>query len=91
MGSFGDDTPFVFSLLIRFSPLPLFLHSYIQLWESEFIHSQRQKANAQNSHLTLEDLEDSWDCGTPSSRRTDIPSLPRRVRTDFKQYQVSEH
>ena len=80
-------------------------YSYIQPWESEFIDSQRvwaeyrlkrQEANAQNRRLTLEDLEDSWDRGIPrintlfqKDRHTLAYDKGWRVRTDFKQYQVS--
>ena len=83
----------------------ILLHSYIQPWESEFIDSQRvwaeyrlkrQEANAQNRRLTLEDLEDSWDRGIPrintlfqKDRHTLAYDKGWRVRTDFKQYQVS--
>ena len=83
----------------------ILLHSYIQPWESEFIDSQRvwaeyrlkhQEANAQNRRLTLEDLEDSWDRGFPhintlfqKDRHTLAYDKGWRVRTDFKQYQVS--
>ena len=47
---------------------------YLQPWEAEFLDSarvwseysmKRKEANAQNCHLTLEDLEDSWDRGIP--------------------------
>ena len=78
---------------------------YIQPWESEFIDSQRvwaeyrlkrQEATAQNRRLTLEDLEDSWDRGIPrintlfqKDRHTLAYDKGWRVRTDFKQYQVS--
>lgn len=78
---------------------------YIQPWESEFIDSQRvwaeyalkrQEAQAQNRRLTLEDLEDSWDRGIPrintlfqKDRHTLAYDKGWRVRTDFKQYQVS--
>ena len=81
------------------------LYRYIQPWESEFIDSQRvwaeyalkrQEANAQNRRLTLEDLEDSWDRGIPrintlfqKDRHTLAYDKGWRVRTDFKQYQVS--
>lgn len=74
-------------------------------WESEFIDSQRvwaeyalkrQEANAQNRRLTLEDLEDSWDRGIPrintlfqKDRHTLAYDKGWRVRTEFKQYQVS--
>ena len=86
--------------------LLLLISSYIQPWESEFIDSQRvwaeyrlkkQEANAQNRRLTLEDLEDSWDRGIPRINtlfQKDRHILPYdkgwRVRTDFKQYQVSK-
>ena len=65
---------------------------------------KRQEANAQNRRLTLEDLEDSWDRGIPHYFRrtgTHINTLFQkdrhtlaydkgwRVRTDFKQYQVT--
>ena len=85
--------------------LSYYIHSYIQPWESEFIDSQRvwaeyrlkrQEANAQNRRLTLEDLEDSWDRGIPrintlfqKDRHTLAYDKGWRVRTDFKQYQVS--
>ena len=85
--------------------LTLCYHSYIQPWESEFIDSQRvwaeyrlkrQEANAQNRRLTLEDLEDSWDRGIPrintlfqKDRHTLAYDKGWRVRTDFKQYQVT--
>ena len=45
------------------------LYQYLQPWEAEFLDSariwseysmKRKEANAQNRHLTLEDLEDSW-------------------------------
>ena len=78
---------------------------YIQPWESEFVDSQRvwaeyrlkrQEALAQNRRLTLEDLEDSWDRGIPrintlfqKDRHTLAYDKGWRVRTDFKQYQVS--
>ena len=81
------------------------LYRYIQPWESEFIDSQRvwaeyrlkrQEANAQNRRLTLSDLEDSWDRGIPrintlfqKDRHTLAYDKGWRVRTDFKQYQVS--
>jgi len=81
------------------------IYSYVQPWESEFIDSQRvwaeyrlkrQEANAQNRRLTLEDLEDSWDRGIPrintlfqKDRHTLAYDKGWRVRTDFKQYQVS--
>ena len=84
---------------------PLPPHRYIQPWESEFIDSQRVwaeyrlkrgEANAQNRRLTLEDLEDSWDRGIPrintlfqKDRHTLAYDKGWRVRTDFKQYQVS--
>ena len=74
-------------------------------WESEFIDSQRvwaeyalkrQEALAQNRRLTLEDLEDSWDRGIPrintlfqKDRHTLAYDKGWRVRTDFKQFQVS--
>ncbi|KAJ3616370.1 hypothetical protein Zmor_011918 [Zophobas morio] len=80
------------------------LYRYIQPWESEFIDSQRvwaeyalkrQEAAQQNRHLTLEDLEDSWDRGIPrintlfqKDRHTLAYDKGWRVRTDFKQYQV---
>ncbi|XWS16478.1 hypothetical protein CRYUN_Cryun34aG0091300 [Craigia yunnanensis] len=80
------------------------LYRYIQPWESEFIDSQRvwaeyalkrQEAQAQNRHLTLEDLEDSWDRGIPrintlfqKDRHTLAYDKGWRVRADFKQYQV---
>ena len=86
-----------------YCPHPLL--RYIQPWESEFIDSQRvwaeyrlkrQEANAQNRRLTLEDLEDSWDRGIPrintlfqKDRHTLAYDKGWRVRTDFKQYQVS--
>lgn len=50
------------------------LYRYILPWEQEFIDSQRvwaeyalkrQEAAQQNTRLTLEDLEDSWDRGIP--------------------------
>ena len=85
--------------------LSLFLFRYIMPWESEFIDSQRvwaeyalkrQEANAQNRRLTLEDLEDSWDRGIPrintlfqKDRHTLAYDKGWRVRTEFKQYQVS--
>ena len=57
---------------------------------------KRQEANAQNRRLTLEDLEDSWDRGIPrintlfqKDRHTLAYDKGWRVRTDFKQYQVS--
>ncbi|CAI8609897.1 unnamed protein product [Vicia faba] len=78
------------------------LYRYIQPWESEFVDSQRvwaeyalkrQEAQAQNARLTLEDLEDSWDRGTPrintlfqKDRHTLAYDKGWRVRTDFKQY-----
>lgn len=81
------------------------VNRYIQPWESEFIDSQRvwaeyrlkrQEATAQNRRLTLEDLEDSWDRGIPrintlfqKDRHTLAYDKGWRVRTDFKQYQVS--
>jgi len=81
------------------------LYRYIQPWESEFIDSQRvwaeyalkrQEANAQNRRLTLEDLEDSWDRGIPrintlfqKDRHTLAYDKGWRIRTEFKQYQVS--
>ena len=46
------------------------LYCYLQPWEAEFLDSahvwseysmKRKEANVQNHHLTLEDLEDSWD------------------------------
>ncbi|KAL0706666.1 hypothetical protein Bca4012_073092 [Brassica carinata] len=80
------------------------LYRYIQPWESEFIDSQRvwakyalkrQEAQAKNRRLTLEDLEDSWDRGIPrintlfqKDRHTLAYDKGRRVRTEFKQYQV---
>ena len=81
------------------------LYRYILPWESEFVDSQRvwaeyalkrQEANAQNRRLTLEDLEDSWDRGIPrintlfqKDRHTLAYDKGWRVRTDFKQYQVT--
>ena len=50
------------------------LYRYLQPWEVEFLDSacvlseysmKRKEANAQNQHLTLEDLEDSWDRSIP--------------------------
>ncbi|KAG2029084.1 U6-snRNA interacting domain of PrP8-domain-containing protein [Suillus americanus] len=50
------------------------LYRYLQPWEAKFLDSahvwskysmKRKEANAQNCHLTLEDLEDSWDRGIP--------------------------
>ena len=50
------------------------LYRYLKPCEAEFLHSariwseysmKRKEANAQNRHLTLEDLEDSWDRGIP--------------------------
>jgi len=50
------------------------LYCYLQLWEAEFLDlahvwseysTKRKEANAQNHHLTLEDLKDSWDRGIP--------------------------
>jgi pre-mRNA-processing factor 8 len=50
------------------------LYRYLQPWKAEFLDSarvwseysmKRKEANAQNCHLTLEDLEDSWDPGIP--------------------------
>ena len=95
------SVPLVLVLLF----LLLLISSYIQPWESEFIDSQRvwaeyrlkrQEANAQNRRLTLEDLEDSWDRGIPrintlfqKDRHTLAYDKGWRVRTDFKQYQVS--
>ncbi|ONI18565.1 hypothetical protein PRUPE_3G223400 [Prunus persica] len=80
------------------------LYRYIQPWESEFIDSQRvwaeyamkrQEAQAPNRHLTLEDLEDSWDRGVPrintlfqKDRHTLAYDKGWRVHTEFKQYQV---
>ena len=85
--------------------LTLCYHSYIQPWKIEFIDSQRvwaeyrlkrQEANAQNRRLTLEDLEDSWDRGIPrintlfqKDRHTLAYDKGWRVKTDFKQYQVT--
>lgn len=81
------------------------LFRYIQPWEAEFVDSQRvwaeyalkrQEAQAQNRRLTLEDLEDSWDRGIPrintlfqKDRHTLAYDKGWRVRTDFKQYQVT--
>lgn len=92
--------------LLNLFTLLLVFFSYIQPWESEFIDSQRvwaeyrlkrQEATAQNRRLTLEDLEDSWDRGIPrintlfqKDRHTLAYDKGWRVRTDFKQYQVSE-
>lgn len=91
--------------LLNLFTLLLVFFSYIQPWESEFIDSQRvwaeyrlkrQEATAQNRRLTLEDLEDSWDRGIPrintlfqKDRHTLAYDKGWRVRTDFKQYQVS--
>ena len=50
------------------------LYQYLQPWEAEILNSariwseysvKRKEANAQNRHLTLEDLEDSWGRGIP--------------------------
>ena len=50
------------------------LYRYLQPWEAEILDSarvwseysmKRKEANAQNRHLTLEDLEDSWGQGIP--------------------------
>lgn len=76
----------------------------LQLWEAEFIDSQRvwaeyalkrQEANAQNRRLTLEDLDDSWDRGIPriktifqKDRHTLAYDKGWRVRTEFKTYHV---
>ena len=81
------------------------LYRYIQPWLSEFTDSQRvwaeyalkrQEAMAQNRRLTLEDLEDSWDRGIPrintlfqKDRHTLAYDKGWRIRTDFKQYQVT--
>eukprot|EP00122_Pirum_gemmata_P013946 Pgem_evm1s12991 len=64
------------------------LYRYLQPWESEFIDSQRvwaeyalkrQEAAQQNRHLTLEDLEDSWDRGIPLIRlvNEDNANIPK--------------
>jgi pre-mRNA-processing factor 8 len=57
---------------------------------------KRKEATAQNRRLTLEDLEGSWDRGLPrintlfqKDRHTLAYDKGWRVRTDFKQYQVS--
>jgi len=81
------------------------LFRYLQPWESEFVDSQRvwaeyalkrQEASAQNRRLTLEDLEDSWDRGIPrintlfsKDRHTLAYDRGWRVRTIFKQYQIT--
>merc|ERR1719379_1268378 len=81
------------------------LYRYIQPWESEFTDSQRvwaeyalkrQEAMSQNRRLTLEDLEDSWDRGIPrintlfqKDRHTLAYDKGWRIRTDFKQFQVT--
>ena len=91
--------------MFKSSPPPSPSSRYIQPWESEFIDSQRvwaeyrlkrAEANAQNRRLTLEDLEDSWDRGIPrintlfqKDRHTLAYDKGWRVRTDFKQYQVT--
>ncbi|KAI3630235.1 hypothetical protein MIR68_011670 [Amoeboaphelidium protococcarum] len=79
---------------------------YVRPWESEFVDSQRvwadyavkrQEAQAQNRRLTLEDLEDSWDRGIPrlntlfqKDRQVLAYDKGWRVRTEFKQYNVSK-
>ena len=81
------------------------LYRYIQPWLSEFTDSQRvwaeyalkrQEAMSQNRRLTLEDLEDSWDRGIPrintlfqKDRHTLAYDKGWRIRTDFKQFQVT--
>eukprot|EP00735_Rhodelphis_limneticus_P013308 TRINITY_DN692_c0_g1::TRINITY_DN692_c0_g1_i1::g.28748::m.28748 TRINITY_DN692_c0_g1::TRINITY_DN692_c0_g1_i1::g.28748 ORF type:complete len:2358 (+),score=811.76,sp/Q99PV0/PRP8_MOUSE/82.36/0.0,PROCN/PF08083.6/1.3e-219,PRP8_domainIV/PF12134.3/8.5e-126,U6-snRNA_bdg/PF10596.4/8.9e-94,PRO8NT/PF08082.6/6.6e-81,U5_2-snRNA_bdg/PF10597.4/3.6e-69,PROCT/PF08084.6/1.3e+04,PROCT/PF08084.6/1.4e-48,RRM_4/PF10598.4/1.8e-44,JAB/PF01398.16/9.6e-08,Lipocalin_3/PF12702.2/0.43 TRINITY_DN692_c0_g1_i1:123-7076(+) len=82
------------------------LFRYIQPWESEFIDSQRvwadyavkrNEAQAQNRRLTLDDLDESWDRGIPrintlfqKDRHTLAYDKGWRVRTDFKQYQMTK-
>ncbi|KAG2093356.1 PRP8 domain IV core-domain-containing protein [Suillus discolor] len=76
------------------------LYRYLQPWEAEFLDSarvwseysmKRKEANAQNRRLTLEDLEDSWDCGIPrintlfqKDRHTLAYDRGWHVRTDWK-------
>ncbi|GBE78446.1 hypothetical protein SCP_0113350 [Sparassis crispa] len=76
------------------------LYRYLQPWEADFLDfarvwseysMKRKEANLQNRRLTLEDLKDSWDRGTPwintplqedRCRRTCGPVISNPIKLD---------
>ncbi|CAA7056917.1 unnamed protein product [Microthlaspi erraticum] len=80
------------------------LYRYINPWKREFVDSQqvwedialqRHEAKAQHKHLSLVDLEDSWDRGVPrintlfqKDRHTLAYDKGWRIRALFNQYRV---
>ena len=71
------------------------LYCYLQPWEAKFFdsacvwleYSIKREASAQNRHLTLEDLEGSWDLGFLDSD----PFWWRSQRHDGKLWQLNNY